>query len=187
MGKESAYNAGNLGSTPGLGRSPGEGSDAPPRCSCLKNPMDRGASNRTVHEVTASNRAGAIWSCPTHCRPVDCSPAGCSVLGILQTGILGWVAVAFSIYLQYRSPGFSPWGRKNPCRGTRLPTPVFSPGKSHFHRWNWLDSLMSVLILQAFQSFGTSRGGGCHFNRNLKEEHIETKQKSSKRVAFCRW
>ena len=29
----------------------------------------------------------------------------------------------------------------------------------HFHRWNWLDSLMSVLILQAFESFGTSRGG----------------------------
>ena len=134
VGKESAYNAGNLGSIPGLGRSSGEGSDAPPRCSCLKNPVDRGASYGTVHEVTMSSKAGPIWSCPTHCKHVDYSPAGSSILGILQTGILGWVAIPFSIYLQYRSPGFSPWGRKNPCRGIWLPTPVFLPGKSHGQR-----------------------------------------------------
>ena len=41
--KESAYNAGDLGSTPGLGRSPGEGNGNPLRYSCLENPMDRGA------------------------------------------------------------------------------------------------------------------------------------------------
>ena len=40
-GKESACNAGDLGSTPGLGRSPGEGNGNPLQYSCLKNPMDR--------------------------------------------------------------------------------------------------------------------------------------------------
>ena len=37
------YNAGNLGSSPGLGRSPGEGNGNPLHYYCLENPMDRGA------------------------------------------------------------------------------------------------------------------------------------------------
>ena len=81
-------------------------------------------------------------------------------------------------------------GKEKTSGGSRplySPEPAWSPVlPKHVHRWNWLDSLMSVLILQAFQGFGTSRRGGCHFNRNLEEEHIETKQKSSKRVAFRR-
>ena len=42
-GKESAYNAGDPGSSPGLGRSPGEGNGKPLQYSCLENPMDGGA------------------------------------------------------------------------------------------------------------------------------------------------
>ena len=42
-GKASAYNAGDLGSIPGSGRSPGKGNGNPPQYSCLENPMDRGA------------------------------------------------------------------------------------------------------------------------------------------------
>ena len=42
-GQVSAYNAGDLGSIPGLGRSPGEGQGNPLQYSCLENPMDRGA------------------------------------------------------------------------------------------------------------------------------------------------
>ena len=38
MVKESAYNAGNPGSIPGLGRSPGEGNGNPFQYSCLGNP-----------------------------------------------------------------------------------------------------------------------------------------------------
>ena len=38
-----AYNVGDLGSTPGLGRSPGEGNGNPFQCSCLENPIDGGA------------------------------------------------------------------------------------------------------------------------------------------------
>ena len=41
--KVSACNEENLGSIPGLGRSPGEGNGNPLQCSCLENFMDRGA------------------------------------------------------------------------------------------------------------------------------------------------
>ena len=47
-GKASAYNAGDLGSIPGSGRSPGEGNGNPLQYSCLENPMDRGAWQATV-------------------------------------------------------------------------------------------------------------------------------------------
>ena len=39
-GEESACNAGDLDSIPGLGRSPGEGNGTPLQYSCLENPMD---------------------------------------------------------------------------------------------------------------------------------------------------
>ena len=42
-GKESASQAGDAGSIPGLGRSPGEENGNPLQYSCLGSPMDRGA------------------------------------------------------------------------------------------------------------------------------------------------
>ena len=53
-GKASAYNAGDLGSIPGSGRSPGEGNGNPLQYSCLESPMDRGAWQATVHGVAKS-------------------------------------------------------------------------------------------------------------------------------------
>ena len=52
--KASACNAGDLGSIPGSGRSPGEGNGNPLQYSCLENPMDGGAWWATVHGVTKS-------------------------------------------------------------------------------------------------------------------------------------
>ena len=52
--KESACNVGGLGSVPGLGRSPGGRHGNPVQYSCLKNPMDRGAWQATVHRVAKS-------------------------------------------------------------------------------------------------------------------------------------
>ena len=52
--KASAYNAGDLGSIPGSGSSPGEGNGNPLQYSCLENPMDRGAWWATVHGVADS-------------------------------------------------------------------------------------------------------------------------------------
>ena len=42
----------DMGSIPGLGRSPGGGNGNPPQYCCLENSMDRGAWRATVHEVT---------------------------------------------------------------------------------------------------------------------------------------
>ena len=42
-GKASAYNVGDLGSIPGMGRSPGKGNGKPLQNSFLENPMDRGS------------------------------------------------------------------------------------------------------------------------------------------------
>ena len=53
-GKASVYNAGDLGSSPGLGRSPGEGNGNPLQYCCLENPMDRGAWYATVYGVAKS-------------------------------------------------------------------------------------------------------------------------------------
>ena len=52
--KESACRAGDLGSIPGLGRSPREGKGNPLQYSCLENPMDGGAWQSTVHGVVKS-------------------------------------------------------------------------------------------------------------------------------------
>ena len=54
-GKECACDVGELGSIPGLGRSPGEVNGYPPLFSCLENSMDRGAWRATVHGVTESD------------------------------------------------------------------------------------------------------------------------------------
>ena len=54
-GKASACNAGDLGSIPGLGRSPGEGNGNPLQYSCLENPMDGEALSAPVHEVAETD------------------------------------------------------------------------------------------------------------------------------------
>ena len=51
VGKEPAFNAGNPGLIPGLGRSPGEGNGNTLQYSFLECPMDRGAWQATVHGV----------------------------------------------------------------------------------------------------------------------------------------
>ena len=52
VSKEFAWNAGDLGLIPGLGRSPGEGNGNPLQYSCLENPMGRGAWRAAVQGVT---------------------------------------------------------------------------------------------------------------------------------------
>ena len=57
ISKESTCNAGDLGSIPELGRSPGEGNGYPLQYFCLENSTDRGAWQTTVHRVEKSQ----IW------------------------------------------------------------------------------------------------------------------------------
>ena len=64
-GKESACNAGDLGSVPGLGRSPGGVHGNPHQYSCLENPMDKGDWPATV---IGSQRVRHDWATKhTHC------------------------------------------------------------------------------------------------------------------------
>ena len=59
VGKESACHAGDPGSIPRSGRSPGEGYGKPLYYSCLENPMDRRAWWAAVHGL---QRVGHDWA-----------------------------------------------------------------------------------------------------------------------------
>ena len=65
-GKESACKAGDPGSIPVSGRSPGEGNGNPLQYSCLENPVDRGAWQATVHRVAGSDTTERLIPKHTH-------------------------------------------------------------------------------------------------------------------------
>ena len=70
--KNSSANANDirdLGLIPGSERSPGGGHGNPLQCSCLENPMDRGAWRATVHWITKSQTRLKQPSMHTHDRP----------------------------------------------------------------------------------------------------------------------
>ena len=73
-GKASANSAGDPGSVPGSGRSPGEGNGHPVHYSCLENPMDRGAcsspwgrkasdTTERLHSLTHSLTKSTVYIC----------------------------------------------------------------------------------------------------------------------------
>ena len=105
-GKESACNAEDPGSIPGLGRSPGEKDGYPLQYACLENPMDRESVSSWEKNyrkgmewkvlAAAATAAVSLQSRPTLCDPIDGSPPGSPVPGILQARILEWVAISFS-------------------------------------------------------------------------------------------
>ena len=71
VGKESACSAGDPGSIPGSGRSPGERNGNPLQYSSLENPMDRGAWQATAHGDARAGRDLAIKLPPgTEPRPL---------------------------------------------------------------------------------------------------------------------
>ena len=96
--KASACNVGDLGSIPGLGRSPGEGNGNQLQYSCLENPMDRGAWWAILHRVAKSRTrlrdftmshcldsvssvqfSSVAQSCLTLCDPMNRSTPGLPV------------------------------------------------------------------------------------------------------------
>ena len=83
---ESTFIAGDLGSIPGSGRSPGERNGNLLQHSCLENPVDRGAWRATVHRVTKSRTRLSV-----HARPFygfhHLTPTGFSPCSARNTGI----------------------------------------------------------------------------------------------------
>ena len=60
-GKESAYDAEDLGSAPGLGRSPGEGNGNPLQYACPENSMDRWLGHKELDTIEWLTRTLYIW------------------------------------------------------------------------------------------------------------------------------
>ena len=133
-GKESAYNAGDLGLIPELERSSGEGNGDPLQYSSLKNPHGQrslagyrpwGCKESDMTEQLSTQRTHSYHYversiycspnfpeccvlaqlCLTLCDPTDCSPPGSSVHGDSSGRILEWVAILF---LRESSPPVSP-------------------------------------------------------------------------------
>ena len=75
VGKESDCNAGDSGSIPGWGRSPGGGNDNPLQYSCLGNFMDRRTWRVTVHGVAESQTRLSNWT-HTHNLRKNFKPSG---------------------------------------------------------------------------------------------------------------
>ena len=101
VSKESASNAGDLGSIPRSGRSLGEGNGNPLQYSCLENPMDRGAWQAAVHGVTRveHDKPPPVWALPVGGQHVV---AFFPLLGVLAS--LKWVK-NMGQYIIY-----CPWG-----------------------------------------------------------------------------
>ena len=106
----SACQAGDVGSIPGLGRSPGEGNDNLLQYSCLENPMDQGVWQAAVHRGAKT----CIWL-STHPRggiPETMSvpePGSCSWTGLLSLDVIRPGAWDFFHSAPSLPPGSPSW------------------------------------------------------------------------------
>ena len=121
----SAGDARDMGSILGLGRSPGGGNGNPLQCSCLRNPLDRGPWQATVHGVAKSwtplsmheekamapHSSTLAWKIPW----VE-EPGGLQSMGSLGVGH-DWATSLWLFTFMHR-------------RRKWQPTPVFLPGES---------------------------------------------------------
>ena len=136
-GKESAYNAGNPGWIPGLGRSPGGENDNPLQYSCLENSMDRGAWWATVHGVAKSWTR--LRDCHTHTHTHTHTHSCFTMLcyfqlysTVIQTYICTYVSIysfSYSFLLCQVTSVMSDSVGPRRWQPTRLPHPWDSPGK----------------------------------------------------------
>ena len=128
LGKASACNAGDLGSIPGLGRSPGEGNGNPLQYSWLENSMDRGAWWATIHGVAKSRTRLSDFTFKLWSRASLVAQRLKRLPGMWETWVrsLGWedplekeIATHSSI-LAWRIPWREEPGRVQSMRSQRL-------------------------------------------------------------------
>ena len=105
--KESAYNVGNSGLIPGLGRSPGRGNDNLLQYSCLENSVDRGAWRATVHGVAKSRTRLRDFHTHrhTHTHTVDlqcCVTLRCTAQWFKHIFVSMYLFIPFHILSSYR-------------------------------------------------------------------------------------
>ena len=119
-GKASAYNTGDPGSIPGLGRSPGEGNGNPLQFSCLDNSRDRGAWQAIVHGVTKSQTR----------------------LSDQHTQVQGWVPAGNEPFVKCRRqiPSLSPWWYGDPWGHSEVTALYVCVPSSTIHLTPWLQS-----------------------------------------------
>ena len=113
--KEFLCNVGDLGLVPGLGRFPGEGNGNSLQYSGLKNSIDRGACQATIHGVTKSRTRLSNFYSLTHYWA-----------SLVAQRCRFWMACR-----RHRRCGFHAWVRKIPWRRAWRSTPVFLSGESH--------------------------------------------------------
>ena len=99
-GNESACNAGDPGSIPGLGRSPGEGNGHPLQCSSLEKSLERGAWWDTVRRVTKS-RTWLSDSTIIHGSVTKPEPRNPHLLKCEPTGLFIYLFLFFLLQLYY--------------------------------------------------------------------------------------
>ena len=151
-GKASAWNAGDQGSIPRSGRSPGEGNGTPLQYSCLENHGWRrlvGYSPWGGKELDTTE-----WF---HFHFLWLSLTFFSKHTVVWTSL---VAQQGKNHRQCRRPGFNPWVGKISWRRERLPSPVFWPGEFHDYivhgvakSWTWLSDFhyTAVYLLYRLQ------------------------------------
>ena len=94
-------NAGDVrdsGSIPGSGRSPGGGHGNPLQCSCLENPMDRGAWRVTVHRVAKKSDTTEATACTMNKPLLKASHFMIDLAGYIEVNI---TCNAFIIKVSY--------------------------------------------------------------------------------------
>ena len=140
-GKESACSAGDKGSIPGSGRSPGKGNGNSLQYSCLENPMDRGAWWATVHGSQtvsynlATRQQQSTWQVLKYfwAEYFKHFPEGLK-RWFMQTPT--WTG-ASQVVLVVKNPPANAgdaWDKKIPWRRAWQTTPVFLPGESYGQR-----------------------------------------------------
>ena len=136
--KESAYNVGDWGSIPGLGRSPGEGNGYPFQYSCLENPLDGGACWAAVYEAAQSQ---------TQLKQLSSSSSSSIYLHFVES-------MEFSRPEYWSGPFPSPGDLPNPGIEPRSPTlwadslPAEPPGKPKNTRVGSLSLLQRIFPTQ---------------------------------------
>ena len=153
----SAYNVGDPGSIPGLGRSPGEGNGNPLQYSCLENPMDGEAWWAIVHGVAKSRtRLRDFTSTSTESQGASLVAQLVKNLPAMQetwVQSLGWEdplekgkTTQSSILARKFHGLYSPWGRKQWDTAEQLSLSLSQRVKYSYRsleRGEWTDTVLA--------------------------------------------